>query len=138
VSNPYEPPQSTAGESAPREPPERITSDARLAALLMRLLGIYFTVGAIVVASEAAIGFVQVSSIIGLEQALTGAFALYARLGGALVQLIIGLYLAIGGRWVLDKILTPVVRRWSDDDDEDEDAAEDEPGTSSSQTGDAQ
>jgi len=81
----------------------------------MRLLGVYFTAGAIIYASGFAIQIMYVASKLGLEEALTHDYRDNAGLATSFVELVIGVYLLIGGRWVLEKVLTPVLPRPSDD-----------------------
>lgn len=87
-------------------------SEAGLAALLMRLLGVYFTATAIMRATEQAVRIIIVSREIGLDPALS---EYWTYLTDPVPELLFGIYLLIGGRWVYEKLLTPIARNPSKD-----------------------
>jgi hypothetical protein len=100
----------------------------RLATLLMRLVGVYFTAGAVIYGSEAAIHMLYAVRRFGLQEAITLGYWDMSRLGSSFVQLIIGVYLVVGGQWVLEKLLTPVGRSFDAIADGDEEPSSDVPG----------
>lgn len=82
-------------------------SEAGLAALLLRLLGIYFAASAIIRGAEHAIAVFSTSSALGLDYAVSKHWAYLAE---PAPELVVGIYLLVGGRWVYEMLLTPVER----------------------------
>jgi hypothetical protein len=80
----------------------------QLAALLLRLLGVYFVAWAIVIATNAASGTSLLSRAGFAHLSCTSEIAVWGR---AIAALVTGLYFVVGGQWVFDRILTPIARK---------------------------
>jgi hypothetical protein len=110
-----------------------IWREERLASLLLRLLGVYFLAWAIISGVEEAVRLFFAFSVskIGLDELLPTQWPLLAYLGA---EFTVGAYLLIGGQWVFEKVLIPVVPgpRESEDTDEDTEMPDDQTGTNDS------
>ncbi|MEN6450895.1 MAG: hypothetical protein ABFC96_10420 [Thermoguttaceae bacterium] len=96
----------SSGQAGAEVPSERWTTEEMLAAFLVRILGIYFTVYAIVSIlggiGEMESSWVRVSS--------TGLLWWYGlRLVSPFVTLMLAVYLLLGGQWVFNRLLTPIM-----------------------------
>lgn len=82
-----------------------------LAAVLMRLLGVYFA------ASAMSSVFAECNLLISVwnKFGMRYGFFLWTIASSArvVVEFLIGIYLALGGQWVFDRLLTPVACRRS-------------------------
>lgn len=119
--------QATGGEVAPSGRPKRALTQESLAALLLRLLGLYFaTFGVVGAIAEAGLLLVLLRRV-GLNAALEQNYRYFIRPGA---ELLIGAYFLIGGQWVYDKILTPLCRTSLEDvrTDTEEDGPDDRQG----------
>lgn len=116
--------ESEGGETASADESAPGSKEERLATLLLRLLGVYFLASAIVIAPGHIIHFVSAARTLGLDDALP-AQGLY--LAQVAVEFAIGAYFFVGGRWVVTKILLPLVHSPAEEDfeDADENASED-------------
>ncbi len=97
-------------ELTPTEVQKPQWSEAGLAALLLRLLGVYFTSVAVILLVDMAtrlfVGFRQ----FGFDSVMS---EFWPRLVSPVFELVVGLYLLIGGQWVYEKLLTPIARNSS-------------------------
>jgi hypothetical protein len=84
---------------------DAVWSEAGLAALLLRFLGVYFAAWAIIRGMEHAMRVLLASRQVGLNSALSDYWAYLAE---PLPELAVGIYLLVGGRWVYEKLLTPI------------------------------
>jgi hypothetical protein len=107
-----EPSELPAGATTPRLQSGSGWSEAGLAALLLRLMGVYFTAWAIITGTDEAIRLFLASREFGLDYALAKH---WTYLSYPAAQLIVGIYFLVGGRWVYEKVLTPVTRNPADD-----------------------
>ena len=107
------PEPTTDAETTHNGPPERALTQESLATLLMRILGLYITAFGIISAIGEITSLVFLSRRYGADQTL--AHYHFEALIHPAAELIIGLYLLIGGQWVYDKILTPIGRRPPED-----------------------
>ncbi len=102
-------------EKASGQPSNRPLTEASFAKVMLRSVGLYI----------AALGFIGVVSFViqlvmrvnrlgGLDKAMEHfSFEFVVR---PLVELLVGMYLLIGGHWAFRKILTPIRRSPADDD----------------------
>jgi hypothetical protein len=104
---------TTVEEMTPSGRPKRALTQESLAALLLRLLGLYLTVVGIVGGVAEAGYVVLLSNRLGLDNALRQYHFAYLIRPGA--ELIVGFYFLVGGQWVYDKILTPIRRSFPED-----------------------
>jgi hypothetical protein len=99
--------------------------EERIAAVLLRLLGVYFLAWAIVASIEEAVRlfFALRTNDISLDDFLRmrGWYLAYLA-----AEFAVGIYLLIGGRWVFEKVLIPIVPGSSKDEDADVHEKEDE------------
>lgn len=82
----------------------------RRAALLLRLLGVYFTASGIIAAFAEGDRLMSLWSDFALTRDTTFWWDV-AMAAHVIVELLIGLYLVLGGQWVYDRILAPVTCR---------------------------
>ena len=103
-------PGQTAGdEAAPRARPEWAWTPGNLAALLLRLLGLYLAA----TGSVGVVGYVGHIMVLSRMHGLDQTFATFypiEYLCGPSFELILGIYFLVGGQWVYDKILAPMSR----------------------------
>jgi hypothetical protein len=89
----------------------KITLEA-LATLLLRLLGIYFIVFALTGVVAEAVRIIHAANKLSLDLALQAEWPYLVR---PVVELILGSYFLLGGQWVFEKILTPMVHQPTED-----------------------
>ena len=97
-------PASSTNTDAQSDP---VWSEAGLAALLLRLLGVYFMAWAIIGGADTAMRLFLASRDLGLDLVLSKH---WTYLTYFLAELAVGIYLLVGGRWVYEKVLTPMAR----------------------------
>jgi hypothetical protein len=114
------PSEVTTGSKTTESQSDPGWSEAGLAALLLRLLGVYFTACAIIYGAEEAVRLLLASRELGLDFVLPKHWTYLTYL---VAELTVGLYLLFGGRWVYEKVLTPIaqnpMKNPSDGTDED-------------------
>lgn len=101
-------------------------SEERIAAVLLRVLGVYFLAWAIITGvDEAARLFLGLKmGDISLDDIVLDRARFLAYLAA---EFAVGAYLLFGGRWVFEKVLMPIAPRSSEDEDADaEGGADDE------------
>ena len=115
-------------EPTPATPPPPGPSTARwseegMAALLLRLLGVYFTAWALISAADKIVLLLLALNKHDLDYAVSKYWSYFAY---PAAELIVGLYFLIGGQWVYEKLLVPIHRSSRDDDSQasEEDGAE--------------
>jgi hypothetical protein len=81
----------------------------RLAAVLLRLLGLYFLVLAVATGIMGAGNISLASSHFGWDALVWGLVAVLSTRLAA--ELVIGTYLVLGGQWFFNKVLAPIARR---------------------------
>ena len=113
MSNANEPLESNAATMASGESSGRRVTEEGLAALLLRLLGVYFLVFGIIGGVSAVIQIIIATNKFGMDVALIREWNYLAR---PVLELAVGLYLLLGGQWVFDKLLTPLVRSPREDE----------------------
>ncbi|MEN6450896.1 MAG: hypothetical protein ABFC96_10425 [Thermoguttaceae bacterium] len=106
-----------AGAESPGLAESRWPSKESLAAILVRFVGVYFTVRGVALAAEAMVFLFFTAQKVGLEDALRGRMFFYVSIA---TELGAGLYLLFGGQWVFRKLLMPVAREPLDDDGQSE------------------
>ena len=99
------PSELTAGSKTTDSQSDPGWSEAGLAALLLRLLGVYFTAWAIIHGAEEAMRLFLASRDFGLNSVLPKRWTYLTYL---VAELAVGIYLLVGGRWVYEKVLTPI------------------------------
>jgi hypothetical protein len=102
-------------------------SEEGLAALLLRLMGVYFVAWGLITATDPLVRLVLAAREFGLDSALSNH---WFGLIYPVVELVVGVYFLIGGRWVFEKLLTPIVRHPTDESSADvhEGTPKDAPG----------
>ena len=108
-NQPFESDAATAGSVISSN--HKITLEA-LATLLLRFLGIYFIACAFTGGIAEVIHIIHASNKLSLEVALQTEWHYLAH---PVVDAILGSYFLIGGQWVFEKILTPMVRQPTED-----------------------
>ena len=91
-------------------------TEERLAAILLRVLGVFFLASGVISVAEEAVRLVLALNVrrAGLYDVLPRHWTYLAYLAA---ELGVGIYLLIGGRWVFEKVLRPVVPDPSDSED---------------------
>lgn len=89
-------------------------TERSLAAMLLRLLGVYFLAWGLATGAEGLVKLHLVAVEFGLQQAFSQFWSHYLVSPG--VQAIIGIYLLFGGKWVFEKVLMPIPRHPAIDD----------------------
>ena len=130
MSNTSESPESSCGDAAlnVKTDHDPTRSEERLAALLLRLLGVYFVAWAIISGIEEAVRLVIASNKYGLRDVFPGHWV-YVCYSASMFA--VGAYLLIGGQWVFEKVLIPLVPDPLKDDlaNVDQEASDDQAGT---------
>jgi hypothetical protein len=96
----------------PREPSVAKWSEEGLATLFLRLLGVYFSSRALIYGIDMAVRLFITSNKTGLESPLSTYWIHFIY---PFLELIFGIYFLFGGRWVFEKLLTPIVRSSQED-----------------------
>jgi hypothetical protein len=93
--------------------------EEKLAALLLRLLGVYFVACAILSGTNDAIHVFTAlggSNVgVGVDKVLTHYWMYFVY---AIAEFIVGTYFLVGGQWVLEKVLIPIIPGPLKDDDD--------------------
>jgi hypothetical protein len=92
--------------------PGQLTSEEGIALLLLRLLGVYFMAKAFIAGWAAASA---ISVAIRRFPSSMWTWEIPMWLSTPIGCLLIGIYFVVGGRWVFNRLLTPIRRRQSDD-----------------------
>jgi hypothetical protein len=90
-------------------------SEAGLAALFLRLMGVYFAAWGVISGVDKLVSIIHTANAHDLDYALSvyGTYLVYPAM-----ELVVGFYFVVGGQWVYNKILAPIRRRKQDDPDE--------------------
>jgi hypothetical protein len=104
MSNLDTPLDSQAEPSASIAPSGRKVTEEGLAALLLRLLGVYFTAYGIIGGVKELVAMVLLTNKYSLELILAKEWTYMIR---PVLEIIIGLYFLLGGQWVFEKLLMP-------------------------------
>jgi hypothetical protein len=107
-----EPAKLTAAATRPRSQSAARWSEEGIAALLLRLLGVYFTAWAFISAVDKIVYLIVTSNKHDLDYAVSRYWNYFAY---PAAELIVGIYFLIGGQWVYDKVMVPIHRGSPDD-----------------------
>ncbi len=102
-------------EKASQPPAARLLTEAGFAKVMLRSIGLYIAaLGFIGVVSFAIQLAMRINRLGGFDKAMEHfSFEFVVR---PILELLVGVYLVIGGHWAFHKILTPVRRPPADDD----------------------
>jgi hypothetical protein len=112
--DPSVPDQAEGGQATPGGRPERTLTQASLAVLLIRFMGLSVTAYGVVNGVVAIGHLLLLLRRFGLDHGWGYQLEYLIRPG---VELVIGIYLLLGGQWVYNKLLTPVRRGTTEEDD---------------------
>jgi hypothetical protein len=112
-------PSPASSASAPTAESGSTWSEAGLAALLLRLLGVYFMAWAIIHVVEEVTRLVIAYREFSLDRVPPTHWTYLSYMAA---EFLVGLYFLIGGRWVYEKILTPITHGPTEDAREDDEA----------------
>ena len=104
--DPAESDQTGGGENAGIRSSERPLTQEGLAAVLLRILGVYLVARGIITCVWEATTLFVVSHQYGLDFGLRGYHWHY--LVSPVAELLVGIYFLVGGQWVYEKVLTPI------------------------------
>lgn len=106
--------ESGAGDTPANTGTDDTSSNEGLAALLLRLLGVYFLGWAIITGAEEAVRLLVAANKFQMDEILP---AHWAHLASLAAQFALGAYLLFAGQWVFEKVLLPIVPAAPNDDD---------------------
>jgi hypothetical protein len=131
MSDASESPDPSPADATANLQTEGTWEEGRLAAILMRLLGVYFLGWAVISGVDEAVRLLIASNKYGLREMFPSHWTYLANIAATFA---VGAYLLVGGRWVFEKVLAPMVPD-SSEDDLDYEASDDQPGTDNSSSG---
>ncbi len=95
-------------------PSDRPLTEAGFATVMLRLLGVYFTMFGIIGLISSSAHFVSLASRFGLDRAMER-YYIWDYLIRPIAELLAGISLIVGGQWILSTILKSVRRRPEDE-----------------------
>jgi hypothetical protein len=113
MSDASEIPDPSPADAAASLETEDAWKEGRLAAILMRLLGVYFLGWAVISGVDEAVRLVIASNKFSLRELFPSHWSYLANIAATFA---VGAYLLVGGRWIFEKVLAPIVPDSPDDD----------------------